>query len=52
MRWDADEILETEGAPMNSYMVVCTFKKGTVMSDVYDVIAEEQAKAAELEKDG
>lgn len=37
---------------MNSYMVVCTFKEGTVMSDVYDVIAEEQAKAAELEKEG
>ena len=37
---------------MNNYMVVCSFKEGTVMSDVYDVIAEEQAKAAELAKDG
>jgi muconolactone delta-isomerase len=37
---------------MNKFMVVCTFKEGTVMSDVYDVIAEEQAKAAELQAQG
>jgi len=37
---------------MNSYMVVCTFKEGTVMSDVYDVIAAEQSKASELESEG
>ncbi|MFM8871714.1 MAG: muconolactone Delta-isomerase family protein [Actinomycetota bacterium] len=37
---------------MNGYMVVCTFKQGTVMADVYDVIAEEQAKGAELQKAG
>lgn len=37
---------------MNKYMVVCTFKEGTVMSDVYDVIADEQAKAAELQSAG
>lgn len=37
---------------MNGYMVVCAFKEGTVMSDVYDVIAEEQAKAAELHAAG
>ena len=37
---------------MNGYMMVCTFKEGTVMSDVYDVIAEEQAKAAELQAAG
>ena len=37
---------------MNSFMTVCSFKEGTVMSDVYDVIAEEQAKAAELAQDG
>lgn len=37
---------------MNSYMIVCSFKEGTVMSDVYSVIAEEQAIAAELAKDG
>lgn len=33
-------------------MVVCTFKKGTEMSDVYEVVAEEQAKAAELQAAG
>jgi len=37
---------------MDKFMVVCTFKKGTVMSDVYDVIAEEQAKASELQSSG
>lgn len=26
---------------MDKFMVVCDFKKGTVMSDVYGVIAEE-----------
>ena len=33
-------------------MVVCTFKPGTEMSDVYSVVAEEQAKAAELHAAG
>ena len=37
---------------MNGYMVVCKFKEGTVMNDVYDVIAEEQAKADELKAAG
>lgn len=37
---------------MDKFMVVCEFKKGTVMSDVYDVVAEEQAKAAELQAAG
>jgi muconolactone delta-isomerase len=37
---------------MDKFMVVCTFKKGTVMSDVYGVIAEEQAKASELQSVG
>lgn len=37
---------------MDKFMVVCTFKKGTVMSDVYDVIADEQAKASELQSAG
>lgn len=37
---------------MDKFMVVCTFKKGTVMSDVYGVIAEEQAKASELQSAG
>ena len=33
-------------------MVVCTFKPGTEMSDVYSIVAEEQAKAAELQAAG
>lgn len=37
---------------MDKFMVVCEFKKGTVMSDVYDVVAEEQAKVAELQAAG
>lgn len=37
---------------MDKFMVVCTFKEGTVMSDVYGVIAEEQAKASELQSAG
>lgn len=37
---------------MDKFMVVCTFKEGTVMSDVYSVIAEEQAKASELQSAG
>lgn len=37
---------------MDKFMVVCEFKKGTVMSDVYDVVAEEQAKAADFRRLG
>lgn len=37
---------------MDKFMVVCTFKEGTVMNDVYGVIAEEQAKASELQAAG
>ncbi len=37
---------------MEKFMVVCTFKQGTEMSDVYTVVAEEQAKAAELQTAG
>lgn len=37
---------------MDKFMVVCTFRKGTVMSDVYAVVPEEQAKAAELQSAG
>ena len=37
---------------MDKFMVVCTFKKGTEMSDVYAVIPQEQAKAAELQSAG
>ena len=37
---------------MEKFMVVCTFKQGTEMKDVYSVVAEEQAKAAELQDAG
>jgi len=37
---------------MEKFMVVCTFKPGTEMSDIYSVVAEEQAKAAELQAAG
>ena len=37
---------------MNDYMVVCTFRDGTVMSDVYGVVADEQARASELRSAG
>jgi len=37
---------------MNKFMVVCTFKEGTVMSDVYAVIPAEQERAAELQAAG
>jgi muconolactone delta-isomerase len=37
---------------MEKFMVVCTFKPGTEMSDVYSVVAEEQTKAAELQSAG
>lgn len=37
---------------MDKFMVVYAFKKGTVMSDVYAVVPEEMAKAAELQSEG
>lgn len=37
---------------MNKYMVLCTFTPGTEMSDVYAVVAEEQAKASQLQLEG
>ena len=37
---------------MEHFMVVCTFKQGTEMSDVFSVVAEEQAKASELQAAG
>ena len=37
---------------MNPYMVVATFKPGTHMPDVFAVVAEEQARVAELEAEG
>lgn len=37
---------------MDSFMVVCTFKAGTDMAQVMAVVAEEQAKVAELKAGG
>ena len=37
---------------MEKYMVVCTFEEGTVMSDVLEVVAEEQATVAEWQRAG
>lgn len=37
---------------MNSFMVVSTFMQGTDMSEVMTVVAEEQAKVAELKEAG
>jgi muconolactone delta-isomerase len=37
---------------VNSFMVVSTFKQGTDMAEVMTVVAEEQAKVAELKAAG
>ncbi|CAB4876923.1 MAG: hypothetical protein F2793_05025 [Actinobacteria bacterium] len=37
---------------MHSFMVVCTFTAGTDMAEVMTVVAEEQAKVAELKAAG
>lgn len=37
---------------MEKFMVVCTFKEGTVMTEVFAVVAEEQAQVAALEAQG
>ncbi len=37
---------------METFMVVCTFKEGTDMADVFAVVAEEQAKVAALAAEG
>ena len=37
---------------MEAFMVVCTFKPGTVMDEVFAVVAEEQAQVAALEAEG
>lgn len=37
---------------MDSFMVVCTFREGTVMAEVFAVVAEEQAAVAVLEAEG
>ncbi len=37
---------------MDTFMAVCTFKEGTVMSEVFAVVAEEQAQVKVLEAEG
>ncbi len=37
---------------MGSFMVVCSFRPGTDMAEVMAVVAEEQAKVAELKATG
>ena len=37
---------------MAAFMVVATFKEGTVMDEVFAVVAEEQAQVAALAADG
>ena len=37
---------------MEKFMVVCHFKEGTVMTEVFAVVAEEQAQVAALEAQG
>ena len=37
---------------MEKFMVLCTFKEGTVMSEVFAVAAEEQATVAALAAEG
>lgn len=37
---------------MQSFMVVATFKPGTVMTDVFAVVAGEQTRVAELQAEG
>ena len=37
---------------MNTHMVVCTFRPGTDMADVFAVVAEEQAQVQALEREG
>ena len=37
---------------MDAFMVICTFKPGTVMDEVFAVVAEEQAQVAALEAEG
>ncbi|KFF58729.1 hypothetical protein JF66_16470 [Cryobacterium sp. MLB-32] len=34
---------------MNAFMMICTFKPGTVMDEVFAVAAEEQAKVRSLQ---
>ncbi|MFZ9628576.1 MAG: muconolactone Delta-isomerase family protein [Ilumatobacteraceae bacterium] len=37
---------------MDQFMVLCTFRQGTVMSEVFAVVADEQAAVARLTEEG
>jgi hypothetical protein len=37
---------------VSEFMVVCTFKEGTVMSDVFAVVAQEREAVAVMQSDG
>jgi muconolactone delta-isomerase len=37
---------------VDEFMVICTFKQATVMSEVFAVVAEEQAAVARLSAEG
>ena len=37
---------------MTAFVVVCSFQPGTVMDEVFAVVAEEQAKVKELQDQG
>jgi muconolactone delta-isomerase len=37
---------------MDTFMVICNFKEGTAMDEVFAVFAEEQAQAKHLEDEG
>ena len=37
---------------MEKFMVLCTFKEGTVMAEVFAVVAEEQAHVVALQGEG
>ena len=43
---------EKEQQSMEAFMVVSTFKEGTVMDEVFAVVAEEQAQVKILEAEG
>ncbi|MEI7860793.1 MAG: hypothetical protein WCI26_13295 [Acidimicrobiales bacterium] len=43
---------EKEQQSMEAFMVVSTFKEGTVMAEVFAVVAEEQAQVKILESEG
>ena len=50
--WAVTGHVEREGPAMDPYMVVCTFREGTDMDEVFGVLAEERAQIAVLESEG